>query len=57
MRRLKEQVKAGEIVAAEALRILEAVAQSKGESEYLKTTKTYRWLMRRKEGSNAKKPL
>lgn len=47
MRRLKEQVKSGEITAAEALRTLDAVAQAKGESEYLRTTKTYRWLQRR----------
>lgn len=47
MRRLKEQVKSGDITAAEALRVLEVVAQAKGESDYVQTTKTYRWLKRR----------
>lgn len=57
MRRLKEQVKSGEITAAEALRTLDAVAQAKGGSRHLHTTKTYRWLQRRVQMNWMKKEV
>lgn len=47
MRRLKEQVKAGEITAADAIRELDRVASKSGDSRYVKQTKTYHWLQRK----------
>ena len=47
MRRLKEQVKSGEITATEAIRVLNKAASKNGDSRYVKQTKTYRWLQRK----------
>lgn len=50
MKGFKEQVKAGELSAADALAILEAKAKGNGTIEAFVQTATYRWLKRRIKG-------
>lgn len=44
MRHLKEEVKSGDKSAKAALEELEAAARESGDSVYIRTTPTWRWL-------------